>query len=779
MKKSILTYLFATISFMICLTGCSQKDHDNLQLYLKMDEKSGNTCFDSAQKQEPAKVFYNLSNGTYQDPIEPQWRENGINDGTLQFDGYSSFIRYDYDSIAVGGSSLTLDAWLAPRSYEWLDPNDNKLTAIISQHSKSDNQGFIVGMSRYGSWSFQVGLGDRWIEIWDEGHPLEKYEWSHITAVFDGDKGEIKLYKNGELINTKLCYEGAKIDKALETPLFIGKNNESDTIGPFSKEMFSGLMDEVRIYNSALNEKDIKKLQKVGTVKGEIKQVVFDDLWFDDTLLVNDKYKPTYHISAAQHWMNEPHAPMYYNGSYHLFYQFNPFGPYWQQIHWGHWVSDDLVNWKNVKEALSPTKDSVAPDGIWSGGATYKNDGTPVLLFTAGDDSRSLNPISNQNVGLALPLDTSDPNLIDWVMSDKLAVKQEVGQGRAGEFRDSHIWKEDGIWYMIVCSGSMKYSSGDVLCYTTTDDSFTDWEYRGSIYEWNAPLSIFGTSWELPILLPMKYENGQESGKYFFSISPAPAGKADNEVFYWIGEFDKQTCRFTPDFEQPKLIDYGNNVFTGPSAFIDPNTGFITIFSIIQDQRSGNEQYNSGWAHGAGLTRILCLDESNNLLVKVTSNISNNIGKTLFSGKDLSVSEANEKLASIQSDSLRITMKIKENSSKKYGIYVNQSADKRERTQIYYDSENSKLGINTGLSSIEQSKKGNFNGDFVPPNGILSIELYLDRSIIEGFFNNRNTITARVYPTLLDSKGIELFSEGGDIEILEITIQKMESIYAR
>ena len=390
MKKSKIIYLYTAMLFMACLTGCSWNDNDNLQLYLKMDEKSGNTCSDSAQKQEPAKVFYNLSNGTYQAPIDPQWRENGVKGGALQFDGYSSYIRYDYESIAIGGSSLTLDVWVAPRAYEWLDPNSDKLTAIISQHSKGDNQGFILGMSRYGSWSFQVGLGDQWVEIWDDGHPLEKYVWSHITAVFDGDKGEIRLYKNGELINTKLCNGEAKIDKALDTPLFIGKNNENDIIGPFSKEMFSGLMDEVRIYNSVLDEKTILKLQKAGTSNGEIKQVVFSDIWFDDTLLVNDKYKPTYHITAAQNWMNEPHAPIYYNGKYHLFYQFNPFGPYWQQIHWGHWVSDDLVNWKNVKEALCPTKDSVAPDGIWSGGAAYKNDGTPVYRFIMITQIKSL-----------------------------------------------------------------------------------------------------------------------------------------------------------------------------------------------------------------------------------------------------------------------------------------------------------------------------------------------------------------------------------------------------
>lgn len=763
---------------MIILSGCSKINGDkNLLLKLKFDETSGTICSDSAKKLEPAKVQYVLSNASYQDFIDPQWRENGIKDGALQFDGYSSFIRYNYDEIKISGQSLSIDVWVAPRAYEWLDSNTKKLTAIVSQHSRNDNEGFILGLSEHGEWSFQVGLGDRWIEVWDEGHPIEKYEWTHIAAVFDGKGGELRIYRNGELVNTKICYENAKIYPALETPLLIGRNNECDTIGPFSKNMFSGLMDELLIYDTTLSEKQIKKSYESGLVNNEIKECSFDDIWFDERLLVNDVHKPTYHAAAVQHWMNEPHAPMYYNGKYHLYYQFNPFGPYWQQIHWGHWVSDDMVNWNNVKEALSPTKNSVSPDGVWSGGAAYKNDGTPVLLFTAGDDSRLLNPLSNQNIGIATPKNLDDINLVDWEMDAELAASQKAGEGRIGEFRDSHIWKEEDTWYMLVCSGSTIYKSGSVLCYTTTDDSFKNWVYRGSVYDWDAPTVKYGTSWELPIILPIKYEDGTDSGKYIFIFSPAPASQADNEAFYFIGKFDKETYKFIPDYEEPKLIDYGNNVFTGPSGFIDPVSGNVTIFSIIQDQRSGNDQYISGWAHGAGLTRVLTLDSDDTLIVKVTPNISNIISDTLLDIKDKSMEEANQLLQSIKGDVLNIKLKIYNENASKFGIVVRKSTDGTEKTQLYFDNKTNKIGVNTGLSSKKQNVKGVFEGDFSLDDNILEIDLYLDRSIIEGYFNSKNTITARVYPTLEDALGIELFSEDGDIRIIEMTVSKMKSIY--
>lgn len=757
-------------------TGCGGQNNNNLMLHLEFNEEKGVVCNDSAKKQSPAKVQYVLSNGTFQDPVEPGWRTNGILKGALQFDGYSTFVKYEYEDFNASGKSLSIDVWVAPRAYEWLDYNGDKITAFVSQHNKRDNEGFILGFTRDGTCTFQVGLGDRWIEVWDK-NPIEKYEWSHIVATFNGDTGEVMLYKNGELVSAQLCYTGAVIKPAIDEPLLIGKNNEADTIGPFSKEMFSGLMDELKIYSNVLSEKDVQKSFQKGLSENTIKACDFDDIWFDTEVLVNDINKPLYHISAPQHWMNEPHAPMYYNGKYHLFYQFNPFGPYWQQIHWGHWVSDDMINWVNVKEALSPAAGSVAPDGIWSGGVAIKNDGTPVLLFTAGDDNRVLNSISNQNIGLATPDDLTDLFLTDWTMYESLAVKQEAGQGRAGEFRDPHIWKEDDIWYMLIASGSTIYNTGAVLCYTTTDDSFTNWEYRGSVYDWDAPMPTFGTSWELPIILPIQYENGTASGKYIFSISPAPAGSANNEVFYWIGGFDKQTCRFTPDFVEPKRIDFGKNVFTGPSAFIDPDSGDIVMFSIIQDQRLGNDQYLSGWAHGAGLPRVLTLDYSNNLLVNPVSAIEDYVGETLLSLKNVDMIEANRQLSSIKGDVLRIKAAVQIDDAKKMGILVRKSEDGSEQTQFFIDMQNNRLGVNTGLSSMNQNVKGIFDGEYTYEGNVLEFEIYLDRSVIEGFFGGKNTVTARVYPTLADALGIELYTDGGNIQILNLTVNEMRSIY--
>ena len=187
-------------------------------------------------------------------------------------------------------------------------------------------------------------------------------------------------------------------------------------------------------------------------------------------MLTGDYTRTQFHAAPYQFWMNEPHAPVYYNGMYHLFYQQNLSGSYWRNICWGHLVSTDMVNWTPVKEAITPTEDSVVPDGVWSGGATLDKNGVPLLFFTAGNDAfgKVEGLISNQNIGVAYLSDLTDPNLTDWVICEDLAIIQQGGQGRRGEFRDPHIWKEGDTWCMLICTGSTKHSSsGSAILYTT------------------------------------------------------------------------------------------------------------------------------------------------------------------------------------------------------------------------------------------------------------------------------------------------------------------------
>lgn len=159
------------------LTGCSKDKTDpDLLLHLTFDEGKGTTVKDKSGKQKDATVEYVFTAPEYQpEAQDPQWRETGAVGGSLLMDGYSNRISYRYSDFTVSGGALTVQAWVAPRMFEWDAPEaaangEEHLTAVVSQYNDSNNQGFLLGYQRHGAWSFQVGVGDRFYRVWDNGH---------------------------------------------------------------------------------------------------------------------------------------------------------------------------------------------------------------------------------------------------------------------------------------------------------------------------------------------------------------------------------------------------------------------------------------------------------------------------------------------------------------------------------------------------------------------------------------------------------------------------------
>jgi beta-fructofuranosidase len=74
-----------------------------------------------------------------------------------------------------------------------------------------------------------------------------------------------------------------------------------------------------------------------------------------DEAVAADPHRPLFHFLPPANWLNDPNGLIQWQGQYHLFYQYNPNGPFHGTIHWGHAVSADLVTWRDLPIALAPT----------------------------------------------------------------------------------------------------------------------------------------------------------------------------------------------------------------------------------------------------------------------------------------------------------------------------------------------------------------------------------------------------------------------------------------
>ena len=201
-----------------------------------------------------------------------------------------------------------------------------------------------------------------------------------------------------------------------------------------------------------------------------------------------DPHRPHFHFLPEKNWMNDPNGLIKWNGQYHLFYQYNPNGPFHGTIHWGHAVSDDLLHWKDLPLALAPTPDGPDAEDCWTGCAVVHED-VPTLVYTG---------IHPQVVCLA----TSSDDLVTWKKHPAnpviAAPPDELGSHTGGQFRDPFVWKEAGQWHMVIGS-KIEGQGGLVLRYRSVN--LLHWEYLGVLLKGDVTQTKpfwTGTVWECP-----------------------------------------------------------------------------------------------------------------------------------------------------------------------------------------------------------------------------------------------------------------------------------------
>ena len=237
--------------------------------------------------------------------------------------------------------------------------------------------------------------------------------------------------------------------------------------------------------------------------------------------------------------MNDPNGMVYHNGEYHLFYQYNPYGARWGNMHWGHAISEDMIHWRHLPVAIAPDE----LGAIFSGSAVVDKHNTAgfgkgaiVAFYTSAGQQ--------QTQSIAYSLDNGRT-------FTKYAHNPVIPNPGIEDFRDPKVF-----WYAPQNKWIMSLATSQTITFYTSKN-LKQWE---KLSEFGENIGAHTGVWECPDLFPLVYE-GKTKWVLFVSINPGgPNG--GNDTQYFIGDFDGTT--FTPDpLPYPLWIDYGRDNYAG------------------------------------------------------------------------------------------------------------------------------------------------------------------------------------------------------------------------
>ncbi|MEM9075751.1 MAG: glycoside hydrolase family 32 protein [Bacteroidota bacterium] len=487
----------------------------------------------------------------------------------------------------------------------------------------------------------------------------------------------------------------------------------------------------------------------------------------DEPRVYTEMYRPQFHFSPKEKWMNDPNGLVYHDGVYHLFYQYYPDDIVWGPMHWGHAVSDDMMHWEHKPIALYPDEHGL----IFSGSAVVDSSNTSgfaksgeiplVAMFTyhlmEGEKSGR---DDFQTQGIAFSLDNGDT----W---EKYEGNPVIGNSGIRDFRDPKVfWHEETEqWIMVLVAGD------HAKFYTSSN--LKDWKY---VSDFGKRQGAHGGVWECPDLFPLPIEGAEEQKWVLIvSINPgAPNGGSGTQ--YFIGDFDGK--RFVSDQKKPKWLDYGTDNYAGVTYNNTPNNERIFI-AWMSNWDYARDTPTKKWRSTMTLPRNLSLRKIKDdyFLVNYPLKSVDDLIKSVLIRKDAIATGEEETIYTKGLEQSQIRFKT---ASKDFKISLKNGLG--EVVDLVMDSKSNSLLLDrmksgqVGFQSEFGNKKHYAPMDLLG-NDVYEVSIFLDWSSIEVFIDGGlYTMTDQIFPT---EPFNELIIQNKDSEqpILNLVVSGVESVW--
>lgn len=476
-----------------------------------------------------------------------------------------------------------------------------------------------------------------------------------------------------------------------------------------------------------------------------------------------EKYRPAFHHTPRYGWMNDPNGMFYKDGRWHLYYQYNPYGSKWQNMTWGHSVSDDLVNWEHLPEAIRPN----GLGSVFSGSCAVDHDNTAgfgsdavIALYTAAGTSQMQSLASSTDDGLTFNIYPSNPVLT-----------------LESEARDPKVFWNDSTkeWNMILAHAL----DHEMLIFTSPD--MKSWTLQSSF---GKGLGAQGGVWECPDLFELPVA-GTDEKKWVLLCNINPDGPfGGSGTQYFVGDFDGKTFKADTDAAgdvSTKWLDYGKDHYATVTWSDAPDgrrvaLGWMSNWQYAADVPTMQFRSANTLPREMGLFRapdgeVYASSAPSPELEALRGKLAAKVKKTTVGRKARSFA-----LPSENGGICEILMDIEASKAKTVNIVFSNSQG--EKVVMQYDPAAATLSFDRTQSGITDFSEG-FPAVTVTPtheaSGRIALRIFVDRSSMEVFGNDGEFVMTNLVFPRTPYTALSVSTEGGNAKVENLRIYSLKS----
>jgi beta-fructofuranosidase len=466
---------------------------------------------------------------------------------------------------------------------------------------------------------------------------------------------------------------------------------------------------------------------------------------------MQDPLRPQFHLLPQAGFVGDPCAPQFFRGQYHVFYHGSFGGGGWH-----HAMSPDLIHWSHLPIALTRTPGSFDAYGTFTGSVLPSGEGASVVYTGVTKVPTEQETIRNEGLREVECIATSaDAELRTWnKLAEPIIGGPPPGMKVVG-FRDPFSWKDGDDWFIGVGSGFSKIG-GAILLYRSKDTR--QWEYLHPLAQgtWNGEVSSnpvpSGEMWECPDFFPL-------GDKHVLLYSTA------HTTFWEVGTFDRRELRFHS--ERKGRLDH--SAFYAPKSMLDDKMRRI-LWGWVQETRSKESIDAAGWSGCVSLPRVLALGANGDLQMEVAPEFETLQTKTatimqLHDPAELGAALSRATISG-RAGRIQCTFRVGE-SCCGVDLRLGTRDDTVSLLAIGYDGANDQPVIAVGDKVVRLSPDR---------DGLSTLDIWIDGSVIETFVDKRHAITTRCYSAAPKPAGIRVAWNGAVDSLKSLTVSELKAI---